>query len=886
MGKLTVIKANTESNTPDNSLFTSRDRVYPKSKFLYRGTEKFYIKGVTYGTFKPLENGLQYPEAAVVEKDFGMMAAHGINSVRTYTVPPKYLLDIAYKNNLKVMVGLPWEQHITFLDSAERQKDIIRRVQEGVSSCEQHPAVLCFTIGNEIPASIVRWYGKKRIEKFLKQLYKAVKAIDPTSLVTYVNFPTTEYLDLSFLDFDCFNVYLETPEKLSAYIARLHNLSGDRPLVLAEIGLDSCRNGYEKQASVLEWQIQTVFARGCAGMYVFAWTDEWWRGGFDIEDWDFGIVDRQRNPKPALHTVSKTMQGLPFAEGIELPFISVVVCSYNGSATIRDCLEGLQRLNYPRFEVIVVNDGSKDNLADIVKEYPVKLINTHNRGLSSARNMGLYNAKGEIIAYIDDDAYPDPHWLHYLAYAYQNSNHAGMGGPNIAPSDDGPIATCVANAPGGPVHVLVSDEIAEHIPGCNMSFRKEALMQIGGFDPIYRAAGDDVDVCWRIQKAGYTIGFHPSAVVWHHRRNSLKAYWKQQKGYGKAEALLEAKWPEKYNGFGHVTWGGRIYGNGFTLPINLSKEKIFHGTWGTALFQSVYQPANGFLNALPLMPEWYLLSVLLTMLASLGFLWAPLLWLWPLVAASVVIVTIQAATSARKNVSLRPAQKKNFKYTALITLLHIIQPMARLYGRLEHGLTPWRVRGAKLNLKHVPFKSETLAHWSENAWKAPETWLEEIEKNIISLKARVKRGGDFDKWDLSIRNGLFSRAKGVLTIEEHGANKQYVKFKYWVDFSKFGFLLITLAVLVSCLAALDNSFIVSAVIGCLAFLLAAKYFIDSISVASTLVFSFKKLAPIVYKEKEIVQEKIKEETEQSIASIPLLRELDQQRVTKENITYQ
>jgi GT2 family glycosyltransferase len=216
-----------------------------------------------------------------------------------------------------------------------------------------------------------------------------------------------------------------------------------------------------------------------------------------------------------------------------------------------------------------------------------------------------------------------------------NSSHAGIGGPNIAPAEDGPIAKCVANSPGGPVHVLLSDEIAEHIPGCNMSFRKDALMEIGGFDPIYRSAGDDVDICWRIQQTGRTIGFHPAALVWHHRRNSIKAYWKQQKGYGKAEALLEAKWPEKYNGFGHLAWAGRIYGNGFTLPIKLKKDKVFHGTWGTALFQSVYQPAEGFLNALPLMPEWYLFSGILALMSMLGFMWTPLLWLWPVFAASV-----------------------------------------------------------------------------------------------------------------------------------------------------------------------------------------------------------------------------------------------------------
>jgi beta-galactosidase/beta-glucuronidase len=156
---------------------------------------------------------VQFPGKDEVEKDFSMMASHGINCVRTYTFPPLYLLDLAQKHNIRVMAGLPWEQHITFLDSKERKLDIIKRVQRGVQACNKHAAILCYAIGNEIPASIVRWYGKKRIENFLEQLYKAVKNIDAECLVTYVNFPTTEYLDLGFLDFDCFNVYLETVEK-------------------------------------------------------------------------------------------------------------------------------------------------------------------------------------------------------------------------------------------------------------------------------------------------------------------------------------------------------------------------------------------------------------------------------------------------------------------------------------------------------------------------------------------------------------------------------------------------------------------------------------------------------------------------------------------------
>lgn len=807
-------------------------RPFVKGKFMYVADQKFYVKGVTYGTFAPDEKGLQFPSKEAVEKDFALMAKHGFNSVRTYTVPPKYLLDLALDYDLKVMVGLPWEQHLTFLDSAKQQKDILRRVREGVESCQQHPAILCFAVGNEIPAPIVRWYGKEKMEGWIKKLYKAVKAADPGSLVTYVNYPTTEYLDLRFLDFDCFNVYLETPGKLGAYIARLHNLSGDRPLVLAEIGLDSMRNGLQKQAEVLTWQIETIFGKGCAGMFVFAWTDQWWRGGFEIEDWDFGLVDRQRQCKPALEAVQAAMSHLP-CRLEKWPFISVAVCSYNGSATIRDTMEALKVLDYPVFEVVVVNDGSTDNLADIVKEYPVRLISTANRGLSNARNTAAQHARGEIIAYIDDDAYPDPHWPHYLAYAYATSNHAGIGGPNIAPEEDGPVAHCVANAPGGPVHVLSTDEIAEHIPGCNMSFRREVYLKVGGCDHIYRAAGDDVDLCWRIQEAGYTIGYHPSALVWHHRRNSLKAYWKQQKGYGKAESLLEGKWPQKYNGFGHLSWAGRIYGNGWTMALKTKKAKVFHGTWGSALFQSVYQPGDGLMNALPLMPEWYLMAALLSGISLLGILWSALLWALVPFTASILIIVAQAIYSAAKNTAL-PSTYRKSTYYLLIVVLHIVQPVARLYGRIKFGLTPWRRRGAGWNWKYLfVLRNKTFLHWSEK-WYSAEDYLTALEQGLIDQQVIAQRGGDFERWDLQAGNKLFTHVRCLLTVEEHGAGKQYVKIKSTVSFTVFSLAaLLTMAAL-SSLSFLHQQWVVGAVFAFFATVILLKCTFEKSNVLHTL----------------------------------------------------
>jgi O-antigen biosynthesis protein len=507
------------------------ERPRSAGKFLCVGEDKLWVRGVTYGTFATGPDGDDYPPDAQLEQDFAAMRANAVNSVRCYTVPPRRLLDAAQRHGLRVMVGLPWEQHIAFLDEPQRAGSIEQRVREGVRRCAGHPAVLCYAIGNEIPASIVRWHGRRRVERFLERLYRAAKAEDPQALVTYVNFPTTEYLQLPFLDLLCFNVYLESRERLEAYLDRLQNLAGEKPLLMAEIGLDSRRNGLERQAESLEWQVRTAFAAGCAGAFAFAWTDEWHRGGHDIGDWDFGLVTRTREPKPALAAVRRAFAEVPFPAATRWPRISVVVCSYNGARTIRDTMEGLQRLAYPEVEVIVVNDGSTDATPRIVAGYEgVRLISTENRGLSEARNTGWQQATGEIVAYIDDDAYPDPHWLHYLAYRFMTGDWVGVGGPNIAPPGDGPIADCVANAPGGPVQVLLTDTEAEHVPGCNMAFRREALAAIDGFDPRYRAAGDDVDLCWRLQQRGGRIGFHAGAMDWHHRRNSLKMYWNQQKG--------------------------------------------------------------------------------------------------------------------------------------------------------------------------------------------------------------------------------------------------------------------------------------------------------------------------------------------------------------------
>lgn len=788
--------------SPNGTPRTTRplERPQVRGKFLFRGEQKLYLAGVTYGPFAPGSSGEPY-DRQQARRDLARMAEHNINAIRTYDVPPRWLLDMAAEHGLAAMVGLPWQQHVAFLGERSMRREIERRVAEGVQACAGHPAVACYAVGNEIPAPVVRWHGRKKVERFLGNLYETAKEQDLEGLVTYVNYPTTEYLQLDFADLVCFNVYLERRERLEAYLARLQNLAGERPLVMTEIGLDSARHGLDGQARALQWQLDATLGAGCAGAFVFSWTDEWHRGGQEIRDWDFGLTTRAREPKPALEAVGRAFGELPPTAPSETPMFSVIVCTYNGARTLEECLRGVATLDYPNYETIVISDGSTDGTAAIAARYGVRFIETENRGLSSARNLGLALARGELVAYLDDDARPDPQWLTYLARHFQSSQDVGVGGPNLPFAEDGPVSHAVANAPGGPTHVLLDDRHAEHIPGCNMAFRRDALLELGGFDPQFRVAGDDVDLCWRVLERGWTLGFHPGAAVWHHRRDTVTGYLRQQRGYGRAEALLERKWPHKYGPAGHVAWKGRMYGNGSAQHHGGGRWRVYYGAWGSGSFQSIYRPAaGGRLRVLPLMPEWYMAIALLALLAAAGALWTPLLATAPLPLAAICMLGFDAAMGgARASFPPAMARAGRLGRVRLLTAwLYLAQPLARLWGRLGGGLTLWRRCGRVRPA--APWPQEASV-WSER-WRSLEDWVRALQTGLAGHGAVALSGGDWDRWDLEARGGALGSARIRMAVEEHGSGRQLVRVRWWPRVSRTAVALMGCVGVVALAAAL------------------------------------------------------------------------------------
>jgi glycosyltransferase involved in cell wall biosynthesis len=755
-------------------------------KFFFVGDRKLYLRGVSYGPFGVSEHGFPFPADQTLATDLRLMAELGANTLRTFTVPPRWLLDRAAEHGLRVLVTIPWAEHVCFLDRKDLTAEIRGTVRAAAQNLAGHPALLGLLVGNEISPYIVRWYGPERVRDFLRTLVDEIKQQSPSTLVSYANFPSTEYLDLAdILDFLSFNVYLHREEALRRYLSRLQNVAGDKPLVLTEFGADSIREGEEQQAELLAMMVRTGFEAGAAGCFVFSWTDDWFTGGFQVADWAFGLVDARRGPKPSYRRI-RTVYGGTLPPPLEdPPSVSIVVCAYNADRTMDACLASLRTLNYPNYEVVVVNDGSTDGTLAISQAHQAAyeadpaaprfvLVDQPNKGLSVARNVGAAAAGGKIIAYTDSDCVPDPDWLAFLVYRFVRSGFVAVGGPNFPPPEPSLVPAAVAVSPGGPTHVLLDDEVAEHIPGCNMAFTKEALDSIGGFEPIFAAAGDDVDLCWRLQNSGHAVGFSAAATVWHYRRNTVKAYLKQQMGYGKAEALLYFKHPYRFNLLGQSRWLGRIYGE-LTTAVLSRRPIIYFGAFGRGLFQSMYEAPSSLLSYLPFTLEWNAIGILLFLagLASPRVL--------PIVALPLA-VSIAWAIGTAATARIDP-RFSGVRARALVALLTYLGPLVRGVQRYL-----WRLRGVSVIEQvravgtrpaprvDLPARTFVQRYWSEDSHEK-EAFLGAVMDFLIPRKYLIAVDPGWNRWDLEIFRGIWSKARVTVATENHGGTKRLLNVR-------------------------------------------------------------------------------------------------------------
>ncbi len=772
------------SKTPEVAL----KPIVARSKFLFEGDEKFFLKGVTYGPFAPDQQGFYVGNPEKARGDFELIREMGGNLLRVYHVPPRWFLDLAKDFGLRVMISIPWAEHVEFLNHSGMRRQIIDTIRTAVATHKGHEAIFGYLVGNEIPSSMVRWLGVRRVTEFVEHLIAVARETDPRPLYSYASYPPTEYLLPQNVDFYTFNVYLERQRDFEKYLARLQNLSGDKPLVFGEFGLDTLRKGEDMQVDVLQWHLESVVRGGAAGTIFFSWTDEWFTGGAEILDWEFGLVTRDRKPKKAFHTL-KALLGVkgPITSQVKLdryPRVSVIVCSYNGGKTLKECLESLDQVNYPDFEIILVDDGSKDNTQTLVKDYesgrkeravktgeklpPFVNVVQVNKGLSYARNVGAKTATGEIFAYTDSDCMADPDWLYYLVGTLLSGDYVGVGGPNISPPAVDWIQAAVSAAPGGPSHVLLTDVVAEHIPGCNMAFHRAAFESVIGFDVEYRTAGDDVDFCWRLQTNGGVIAFSPSAIVWHYRRFTLQAFRKQQEGYGQAESMLRFKHLVFFGPTGTAKWKGQIYGAPrFTWLFN--SPIVYHGVFGQGLFQSIYPTPQSEVAAYVSSIEWVVLTLAMSILG------------WPLEKFRMVPLFMFGATflvslSYMIHARIEP-RFDTIRARLLVGFLALAQPLCRGWARyftwMNFKKTPPEV--ISQHEEGVTSASKRGGITRLNFWNETGQGRERLLSEVFALLEREgwKYSADtgWKNWDLRIYGNRFWSIEAGTVTEYHGGPK-------------------------------------------------------------------------------------------------------------------
>jgi len=315
-----------------------------------------------------------------------------------------------------------------------------------------------------------------------------------------------------------------------------------------------------------------------------------------------------------------------------------------------------------------------------------------------------------------------------------------------------------------------------------MVFKRSALGALGGFDPRFTAAGDDVDICWRMLDAGFKLGFSPAAFVWHFRRNTIKAYYGQQRGYGCAEALLYPKYPERFNMLGQIKWRGTIPGLARTMPGGGTRRVL----WDTPRvgFATVGEPTLGLLSFLPQTLEWNVLAALMLVVSMVcGFSSIP-----PLLM--LVLGPIWALYYAWH----APLEKchESFSSRLAVAWLAYTGPAVRTVTRLRRRLNALAGAGSFSEIRPrqrpeiLPGRcSLRLSYWNES-YISRENLLDRLSKLFARAGHPALIDSGWNDYDLEVKTGPLTRVQLKTADEEHGGLKLRNLVMIRVRVNRFG----------------------------------------------------------------------------------------------------
>lgn len=228
--------------------------------------------------------------------------------------------------------------------------------------------------------------------------------------------------------------------------------------------------------------------------------------------------------------------------------VSVIVPAYNAQKTVGRCIEALLSQNYPRenYEVIVIDDGSADETASVVKTFPVKYLYQKNQGPAAARNIGAKKAQGDIILFTDSDCVPSGDWITEMTKPFGDAKVVAVKGA-YKTHQTSMTARFAQLEFEERFEMLKKAESIDMVDTYSAGYRKDVFLQMGGFDPYFPVANnEDTELSYRMSRLGYKMVFNPNAIVYHlNHPGTIRRYTKLKFWRGYWRIVVYKRFPDK-----------------------------------------------------------------------------------------------------------------------------------------------------------------------------------------------------------------------------------------------------------------------------------------------------------------------------------------------------
>lgn len=522
-----------------SSIISGVSTVRVHGKFISRDGGKFPL---TATRLPGIEGALDLSEKLALRKRLDELAAANLNTLILTAAQAESVLGVAGQAGLHALVEIALERRD--LDSAEAARCAMARVGQTVSLLRGYPGLIGFVLDCPDPRAHLTPPVLEALGAGLRALAQTIhESHHGHELIAFERRLTPplagtggDQLSQIFArtlreDFTYVKLARIEPADFGAAISAMHRLAADGPLVI-EFG--------EELPGQVE-MVANAFGLGAAGVVAPAMrpaASPGWQNARTLSAGEIlPFIDFHGSPLP-----------LPKVT----PMVSVVVSARDAESTIAACLDSIARLRYPNYEVIVVEDGSRDRTAAFAGNAAgverLRVVRERRAGIGAALNAGVRAARGHLVAFTRADCTVDEDWLGLALRVITDGRLDGCTGPIYRPAAGNGIAARAIAALTRPVAPLAGppgiDAPAGHAPPLddrNMVVRKASIAAAGGFDPRFIDGGADADLAMRMAAAKMTLGWSPASGVWCDSRTGAGAYYRRRIREGRAAAVVTLK---------------------------------------------------------------------------------------------------------------------------------------------------------------------------------------------------------------------------------------------------------------------------------------------------------------------------------------------------------